>query len=211
VILGAGGHGRVVLDALIAARRNVLGLTDARIERRGERIRGVPVIGSDDEILAMKGSDVELTVGVGSVGTMEPRANLFDRYRDDFVFARVVHPSAILAPDVTLADGCQVMAGAVLQTGASIGKNSIVNTRAGIDHDCVIGDHVHVAPGVTISGGVTIGDKTHIGAGATIIQGVAIGSGCVIAAGAVVIEDVADGTTFIPGRQRHVSPGTANT
>ncbi|TAN63279.1 MAG: sugar acetyltransferase, partial [Magnetospirillum sp.] len=83
--------------------------------------------------------------------------------------------------------------GAVLQPDVVLGRGVIVNTRAAVDHDCHLADFVHVAPGVTLSGGVQIGESSHIGTGAVVIEGIRIGKGCVVAAGAVVIDDVPDG------------------
>ena len=85
------------------------------------------------------------------------------------------------------------MAGAVIQPGTHIASDSIVNTRAAIDHDCAIGKHVHIAPGCTLSGYVTVGDETHIGAGAVVIQGINVGKRCLVAAGALVNRDLTDG------------------
>jgi UDP-perosamine 4-acetyltransferase len=80
----------------------------------------------------------------------------------------------------------------VIQADASIGANSLINTGARVDHDCVIDEHVHIAPGAVLSGGVAVGTRSHIGVGATVIQRVCIGKCCLIAAGAVVVSDVAD-------------------
>ena len=95
------------------------------------------------------------------------------------------------------------MAGVVIQPGSRIGKNSIVNTKASVDHDCIIGDHVHISPGVTLSGGVTVGSTVHIGSGATIIQGMRIGDNCLVAAGAVVISPLLDSVTVagVPAKE----------
>jgi len=89
------------------------------------------------------------------------------------------------------------MAGAVVQAGCVIGSNTIINTRASVDHDSKIGAHVHVAPGVVLSGGVTIYDEAHLGTGAVVIQGVTIGRASVVGAGAVVIRDVSDGAKVV--------------
>ena len=91
------------------------------------------------------------------------------------------------------------MAGCVIQTGTNIGANSIVNTRASIDHDCTIGETVHIAPGVTLSGNVRVGDRTHIGTGAVVIQGIAIDADSLVAAGAVVYRDLPAKSRLIPG------------
>ena len=118
-----------------------------------------------------------------------------------FTFISFNHPSAVLAADTSIGEGAQIMAGAVLQPGVSLGINCIVNTRASLDHDCRIGDHVHIAPGAVLSGGVTIGDGCHIGTGAIVIQNIRIGAGAMIAAGAVITRDVLPGARVKPGPQ----------
>ena len=85
------------------------------------------------------------------------------------------------------------MAGAIIQPGARIGRNVLVNTRAVVEHDCQIGDHCHIAPGAVLCGGVSVGEGAHVGAGAIVLGGVKLGAGSVVAAGAVVAKDVEAG------------------
>ena len=84
------------------------------------------------------------------------------------------------------------MAGAVINIGTRVEDNAIINTRASVDHDCHIGRHVHIAPGCTLSGGVSVGDETLIGTGSSVIQGISIGQRCLIGAGGNVLRDVPD-------------------
>ena len=134
-----------------------------------------------------------LANGVGSIGD-GTRRRVFERMKAaGYAFAHVEHPAATIAlAGVSLGEGAQIMAGAVVQPGVCIGADAIVNTRAAIDHDCVIGDHAHIAPGAVLCGEVVVGDDTHIGAGAVLIQGRRIGTGCLIGAGATVLRDVPD-------------------
>ena len=94
------------------------------------------------------------------------------------------------------------MAGAVIQAGVRVAENTIINTKTSVDHDCQIGSHVHLAPGVTVCGNVKIGDSVHVGSGATIIQGIIVGPRCLIGAGTLVRSNVPAGATVIgvPGR-----------
>ncbi|WP_050479716.1 acetyltransferase [Herbaspirillum rhizosphaerae] len=192
IILGAGGHARVLLKALAGA--TVLGLTDPDPAKAGGAIAGIPILGTDDALKAYAVDKVVLVNGIGSVGSNERRRDLFARYKQiGYAFLNVCHPSAVVADDVLLGEGVQIMAGAILQTGCSVGENSIVNTGAVVDHDCGIGRHVHIAPGAVLSGGVEVGDNAHVGAGATVIQGVRIGANSLVGAGAVVVRDVPPG------------------
>jgi UDP-perosamine 4-acetyltransferase len=194
IIVGAGGHAKVALDALRRAGRPVLGMVDQDQSKHGKIILGATVLGGDDVVFARRPEEIVLVNGVGSVRRPRTRRDVYERFTArGFKFTTVIHPSAIIAENVVLGAGAQIMAGAVIQAGARIGADTIINTGATLDHDCDIGEHVHVAPGVTLSGDVVVGPTTHIGCGATIVQGVKIGPDCLVHAGAVVVADIAEG------------------
>jgi sugar O-acyltransferase (sialic acid O-acetyltransferase NeuD family) len=195
IILGAGGHAKVLIDTLRACSVEIIGVVDTNPDKFGKSILDVPVIGNDDIVIKYKRDAVRLVNGIGSVGLPTRRKEIFDKFKNvGFTFLQVVHPSAVISPDVKLLEGSQIMAGVVIQPGSQIGKNTIVNTRVSIDHDCLIGDHVHLAPGVTLSGTILIGQGVHIGTGASVINGISIGNYSLIAAGAVVIDNISDNT-----------------
>lgn len=203
IVLGAGGHGKVLVDALQLAGATILGLTDARPDLHGSAVLGAPVLGGDEVIARHGTNDVLLVNGIGTTRAEAARRLQYERFsRQGYRFATVVHPSAIVARDVVLEEGAQVLAGAVVQTGSRIGCNAIVNTRASVDHDCIVGAHAHVAPGATLSGAVVVGEGAHVGTGAAVIQGIRLGRGSVVAAGATVIRDVPDGARVagVPAR-----------
>ena len=195
ILIGAGGHARVLLDALTSSGAAILGLVDKDPALVGQKVLGYEVLGDDEVVRKHAPGSVRLVNAIGSNKTMDKRWSVYEAWRKaGYTFASVQHPSAIVSRHATAAAGVQVMAGAVVQACASIGENTIVNTGATVDHDCEIGAHVHLAPGVTLSGNVWVGDGTHIGTGAAVIQGRRIGARCTVAAGAVVVSDVADGT-----------------
>lgn len=198
-LLGAGGHGRVLLATIELLGGWFVAANDPKLAPEAGP-GGIPVL-SDEELAARCPPDrVMLVNGVGSAGLPERRADLFRRWRArGYRFATIVHPAAVVAKGAELAEGAQVMAGAVIQNDARIGANCLINTRAGVDHDCVLDDSVHLAPGVTLSGGVSIGARSHLGTGASVIQGVRIGARCLIGAGAVVVGDLPDGSRVAPG------------
>jgi len=204
IILGSGGHAKVLIDVLRIRDIKVVGITSIELQDINKKLNGINVIGNDEAIFRYSPESVHLVNGIGYTGKTEKRRELFDFFKGKgYSFAGVIHPSAVVSLDVQMDEGVQVMAGAVIQTGSKIKKNTIINTKVSVDHDCVIGSHVHLAPGVTISGGVQVADDVHIGAGATIIQEIRIGKKCLIGAGSLVLNDVKDGVTVFgaPARE----------
>ena len=196
IVIGAGGHAKVVISVLRCIGATIIGAVDAESDIVGGEILGVCIQGNDDWAFNHAADTTVLANGIGSIRLPTLRAAVFDRFTaQGYSFITAVHPAAIVAEGVQMGEGSQIMAGAVLQPDAVIGRNVIVNTGASIDHDSILGDHVHIAPGVTLSGNVTVGAGSHVGTGAKVVQGITIGDRCLIRAGAVVIEDVADGAT----------------
>ena len=196
IILGGGGHAKVLVNTLQVLGRQILGYVDPA-EHIGS-ILGTLRLGDDESVFQYPPANVRLVNAVGSIKSTGLRKKLFERFSEEgYVFETVVHPSSVVASDVGLGAGAQVMAGVVVQPGTTIGADTIINTSASVDHDCAIGAHVHIAPGVVLSGGVRVEDGAHVGTGANIIQGVSIGANSVIGAGAVVLNDVPAGATAV--------------
>lgn len=205
IILGAGGHGRVILDLLQKLNYDVRGFSDPDQTLWGKTIDGVPVIGSDDKILNLDTDEIHLVLGVGGTGDNSLRKHLFTFFSSrHYTLPSIVHPSAMIASNVIMGKGSIAMAGSVIQTGCRIGDNVIINTGSLVDHDCIIENHVHIAPGAVISGNVMIHNGSHVGTGATIIQNISIGEEALVAAGAVVVKDVAPRTRVmgIPAQRK---------
>ncbi|MEN6326694.1 MAG: acetyltransferase [Syntrophomonas sp.] len=203
IVMGAGGHARVLLDILVLQRLELIGITSADPHEYEHRVFGLSVIGPDELIFAYPVDAVSLVNGLGLMPGRYQRLYLYEKFKQHgYGFLSVMHPSAVVASDVKIREGVQIMAGAIIQTGTVLDENSIINTGAVVDHDSYIGKHVHLAPGATVSGGVSIGERTFVGVGASIIQGIKIGVHCVVAAGAVVVRDLPDGARAmgIPAR-----------
>jgi sugar O-acyltransferase (sialic acid O-acetyltransferase NeuD family) len=204
IVVGGGEHATVIIDVLrCASAYDIVAVIDPKLTKNGLFL-GIPVAGDDSELSRFYAEGIRnVCVGVGRIGRSNSRKTKFEMVKElGFNVPFLAHPSAIIARDVVLKEGCQVMAGAIIQPGSSIAENAIVNTGAVLDHDCAVGPHAHVCPGVTVSGGCFIGENSFIGAGAVIIHGITIGRDVVVGAGAVVIADVADGATVkgVPAR-----------
>lgn len=205
IVLGGGGHAKVVINVLHVQQRLILGYCD--LNQNGPPVLGIPRLGSEEAIFQFDQKNVRLINGIGSIKPNSLRSAVYSRFvRKGYQFDQLIHPSAVVAADVSLDAGVQIMAQAVVQPGSRIGMNTIINTAVSVDHDCVVGSHVHVAPGAVLCGDVQVGDGALIGAGATVIQGLSIGAQSMIGAGAVVVEDVPSEVTVVGIPARVVAP-----
>ena len=203
IIIGGGGHTRVLIGMAQAAGLTVRGVVTNSEALLGMDLLGVPVL-CLEAMFALDAAEVTLVNGVGNQTSsggpgLAARTAVFERYKArGYEFLPLVSRDAMVQPHVILGAGVQVMPGAVVQPGGVIGENVIINTRASVDHDVIIEPHAHIAPGAVLCGNVQVGMGSHIGAGAVIIQNMRIGSNVVIGAGAVVTKHVPDGSLVRP-------------
>lgn len=188
LILGAGGHGRVVLEALRSVGVEAAFLDGAL---RGRRIDGAKVEGGDERLDAASHKRAILAVGIGASPDVAPRRAVYEAARArGFRFPPVVAASAVVSKLARLEDGAQVLTRAVVHPGALVGVNAVVNTGAIVEHDAVVGAHAFIAPGAVLLGACRIGAGAFIGAGAVVLPEITVGTGAVVGAGAVVAADV---------------------
>lgn len=187
LVIGAGGHAKVVADILACQGEIVIGFLDDNPDSWGTRRLGLPVLGGID--LFDSHSPGGLVMGIGDnmarqriVGRLGTAAN--------GLWRSAIHPRSTVASSVRVGSGVVVAAGAVVNPDSVLGDHVIVNTGATVDHDCMIGNYVHIAPGVHMSGGVQVGLGVLIGVGASVAPGKTIGDWAVVGAGAVVVRDV---------------------
>ncbi len=204
IVIGAGGHARVLVDALLAGGHPVLGLTDTDPGRHGQHVCGRPVLGSDDALAAYAQHDVMLVNGIGGIGEVSRAGSDALRHtvqqrlqRQGWRFAGVQHPAAVVSPFATLATGVQLLAASVVQAGAELGEACIINTGAIVEHDCQVGAYSHIAPRALLCGAVVVGAQCHVGAGAVVRQGLRLAQGTVVGAGAVVVKSTITACTLV--------------
>lgn len=194
LLIGAGGHAKVVADAVLATgvSRDRLIVRDGNPARAGTKLLGIPVVCPELDV-SISGVPVHVAIGANGV-----RRVLADQVSSHGCpLATVAHPLSILSAHAELADGVFVAARAVVAPSARIGRGAIINHGAIVDHDCEVFDFVHVAPGAVLGGSVTVAAEVLIGAGAVILPGISIGKGAVIGAGAVVTKHVPAGQTWV--------------
>lgn len=204
VMLGAGGHSNVLAELLLAEGRNIIAIVSPKEVTDSSPLSGIARLTSDESVLEVyQPEQVELVNGIGSIPMNNTRLKVFNYFSEHgYYFASVISPYAMLSKSIVIAEGVQVMSGAILQSNANIGVNSIINSGAIIEHDCSIGAHNHIAPGATLSGGVITGRQVHIGTGANIIQGIEIGHQAIVGAGCTVVRDVPENQVIIPAHNR---------
>mgnify|MGYP000815097864 CR=1 FL=1 len=182
-LFGASGHAKVIIDIVKAQGDDIGRLYDDA--PHCSEIHGYPVDKASD-------SDVAGPMII-SIGSNRVRKMIAERYRLEY--ARAIHPQAIVSPSAHIGVGTVVMQNALVQADTSIECHCIINSGASVDHECRIGDFVHISPHATLCGNVHVGEGTWIGAAATVIPGIKIGKWCIIGAGSVVINDIPDGVT----------------
>ena len=191
VIIGAGGHGKVVADtALKNGYENIV-----FFDRNGEikTCGGFPVLGKNDMTEQYKFWD--FFVAIGNADIREKISEFLKEKECNIV--SLIHPNAIIGRGVKIGKGTAVMAGAVINADAVIGEGCIINTASSADHDCVVGDYSHISVGAHLAGTVFVGKKTWIGAGATVSNNIEICGECMIGAGAVVLKNISEKGTYI--------------
>lgn len=189
VVVGAGGHAKVLIDCLIGSGWNVVGCTDADSHRR--TCAGVPVIGTDDILGRLRGDGV--AHAFCALGSNAVRERVAEGLLElGFELPAVAGAGAHISSSVRIGRGVAIMSGATINIDCAIGDLAIINTNSSVDHDGVIGRAAHVAPGAALAGCVQVGDRTFIGTGSSVIPERRIGADSIIGAGSVVVRDIGE-------------------
>lgn len=191
LIIGAGGHAKVVADVVMHSEAEVIGFLDDDPHKTA--VLGRPVLGTVEK-WKQYATEASFLFGIGS--------NTVRRMWAEKIcgtWYTGVHPTArkTIGRDVSIGRGSVIMANAVVNAGTHIGEHCIINTAAVVEHDNLIEDFVHISPHATLCGTVLIGEGTHIGAGAVIRNNVSICPGCIIGAGSVVVKNITEPGTYV--------------
>lgn len=189
VIIGAGGHGRVVADIVEAAGDTVLGFLDDSTTGNDK----VNIIGKSADAKKYCDEETYLFVAIGNCKVRETIMNSLPNAK----WYTAIHPSAVISPSAVIGEGTCVMPNAVVNNSAVVGKGVIINTCASVDHDDIIGDFVHIACGVHIAGTVSVGKGCWIGIGSTISNNITICDDLMIGAGTVIVKDIIEKGTYV--------------
>ena len=189
IIIGAGGHGKVIADAALKnGYTNICYIDD---HATGD-VMGFPIIGTSADIECLNDDSTDFITGIGN---NDVRKTIAETYNVNWV--SIVHPSAQIGFDAEIGKGTVVMANAVVNVCAKIGEHCIINTGAIVEHDNVIENYAHISPNVALGGTVRIGSLTHVGIGATVKNNTDICSDCTIGAGAVVVKNIKEPGTYV--------------
>lgn len=192
IIIGAGGHGRVIAD--IAQKLGTYETISFLDDGDAKETMGLPIVG--------KASDVEKYVDTAdifvAIGNNKVRGEFIERLLAMGAnVPTLIHPSAIIGACVEIGVGTAIMAGAVINPCSKLGKGVIINTCSSIDHDCIVGDYTHISVGVHLAGTIKVGKHSWIGIGAAIKNNTNICENCMVGAGAVVVKDILESGTYI--------------
>jgi len=197
VIIGTGGHARVVLDVLNYDRNiEVVAFVDKEKHGYDEKIMDTPVLGYP--FISSNLFKNKIKGAIVGVGDNKIRKSYYEEFRDmDIELINAIHPAVHLSRNAKIGKGVLIAAGATIATGAEIGNNVIVNTGAIIEHEDILEDHVHIAPGTVLAGRVKVKEGAFIGAGCVVKQYVTIGENAIIGAGSVVLEDIPENSVAV--------------
>lgn len=201
VLIGGGGHASVLLDILRSNKRNVIAVVSPHDVSERSIFAGMRVLHSDDDIFMYSSEEIELVNGIGLFPRSSLRKNVSEFYiSHGYRFTSVIAADAMISIYAILEEGVQILSGVIVNAGTTIGRHSIINTRAVVEHDCHLGDYCFIGPGAVLCGQVNTGESVFVGAGSTIVPGMKLGNSSIVGAGAVLVQSLENGQVCYPAR-----------
>lgn len=190
VIIGASGHGKVIADIVVKSGDNAVGFLDDGIEK-GFDIAGIKVLGKTEDYIDYK--DCKFIIAIGNPYIRE---KISSKLCVNWYTA--IHPTAVISSlGVEIGEGTAIMANAVINSSAKIGKHCIINTGAIVEHDNILENYVHISPNASLAGNVKVGKMTHIGIGACVKNNLYITNDCIVGAGSTVVKNIKESGTYV--------------
>jgi len=191
LLIGGGGHCKACIDVIKRQEKyQIAGIIDLP-GQQGETLLDYPVVGTDDDLPQLLGSNPAVLITLGFSRGSKRRQELYRQLDSGGgKLATIISPLAHIAAHARLAEGTIVMHQALVNADARIGVNTVINSQALVEHDCTIGNHCHIATGARINGGCRIGDNCQIGSGGIILPGCSVAANTLIGAGAVVTQSI---------------------
>lgn len=189
ILIGGGGHAKVIIDCIRAEGNEVVGVLDDGLEP-GTKVLDVPVLGKTKDYGRFTNNFFLIAIGNNDV-----RRRISESM--DVQWHTAVHPSAVISEHSRIGPGTVIMPGAVINACTQIGAHCIINTGAIIEHDNRIEDYVHISPGAALGGTVKVGQGSHVGIGAAVKNNIQICSNCILGAGAVIVKNITEPGTYV--------------
>tara|TARA_Y100001970_G_scaffold284775_1_gene402865 strand:- start:2987 stop:3610 length:624 start_codon:yes stop_codon:yes gene_type:complete len=201
IVIGSGGHARVVIDTLISLNFDIQGIIDVNFKNQKEKILNYPILGDFKKLNEFDIKKNLICIAIGDINIKQKYIDLILSY--GFKTPTIIHPSAFVSKNSIIGQGVFVNAKSTINAEAKVDDHSLINSNSIVEHEVVIGKNCHICPGVKIAGRVKIGDNTFVGIGSNIINNINIGDNVIIGAGTVVIKDVKSNSKIVgnPGRE----------
>lgn len=195
IVIGSGGHAKVVIDAAIDAGKKVIGLVDTNYQNQKETILGIKVLGGFETLSKYDKTKVSLIIAIGD--NLKRKEYYLKLKKQGFLFAKIIHPTSVISKFTTIGEGAFINAGVIINAEVVISNNCIINSGSIVEHEAKIGDYTHLAPGVRVGGRTIIEEGVFVGIGSNIAQSIKIGHNATIGAGSVIIKDIHENSTVV--------------
>jgi len=191
ILIGGGGHCRACIDVIESGHAfRIAGIVEQSGNNKIKAILGYPVIGYDNDLASLKKRYDFALITVGQIGSSNTRQKIFHRLKKSgFTLPVIISPLAHVSKHAVLGEGTIAMHQAIVNAGAHIGRNCILNTRCHIEHDVKIGDHTHVSTAALLNGEAVIGSGSFVGSNATVVHGVKLPDNYFFKAGSLIISE----------------------